>query len=239
MVPEIPLKFQVKSRWGSIGVQGTLANVKQSPAPKPFQALTFFPGSPGPPGTPSLPGRPWRGKEKKRETLSCRKEGPAEQHCGGTAGGGVVHGGGHFGGHVAPGALPPAGAFVVTSASRKHLRGPRSTEKSLVEGCSGPQWRLPKHGHTGGLGEPSAPVLPHASAAVKTPPVASVAGDEPACGLSLALGTERLGTIPWARCLRSLLWVLSADRPDLSHPENNTGHGYEPCMQEKGTLSSL
>lgn len=147
--------------------------------------------------------------------------------------------GGHFGGHVAPGALPPAGAFVVTSASRKHLRGPRSTEKSLVEGCSGPQWRLPKHGHTGGLGEPSAPVLPHASAAVKTPPVASVAGDEPACGLSLALGTERLGTIPWARCLRSLLWVLSADRPDLSHPENNTGHGYEPCMQEKGTLSSL
>lgn len=43
-----------------------------------------------------------------------------------------------------------------------------------------------------------------------------------------ALSTEGLWvwiTVPWGRCHPSLLWVLSAGCPVLSHPENNRGWG--------------
>lgn len=45
-----------------------------------------------------------------------------------------------------------------------------------------------------------------------------------------SLGTQ--SAVPWGRCLRFLLWVLSAGCPVLSYPEKRTGWGVSHVCRE-------
>lgn len=45
-----------------------------------------------------------------------------------------------------------------------------------------------------------------------------------------SLGTQ--SAVPWGRCLRFLLWVLSAGCPVLSYPEKRTGRGISHVRRE-------